>query len=195
MVLHPTQGMTHGADEHGARRAAVAAVVHAVAVVSIALKVAGSLAVHRRLRTSAWADLGLVALVFGLLMAALAATTNGLAAPKLWSLIENASAPERQDVIATWRVMHEVADVATVVFFVGVAVAALVWGSVLLAHDRLCGVSGLVVGAIGLAATVLGALRPEVGPLLIFVTLYEVWVMTVAGRVLWPRADVAGARA
>lgn len=201
MVLHPTSGLTHSADAAvDLHYAYLAALIHAGAVTSLVLQTAGGLALHRRLHHApARADLGLAALVLGLTFAILAATANGLAAPKLLALTRP-GAENHEAFAAVWRVLHELADVATVVFLVGTALSALLWGAALVKRSRPTGLLGVLVGVVGLVATAGGAFRPEVHPLLAFVALWEAWIVAAA---LWlwrqssapPRWGVPGSSA
>lgn len=183
MVLHPTPGHA-GIDEHMAQ---VTAWVHGVAIASLWIQYAGMLAVHRRLRaTPARADLGLVALGLGSLLATLAATVNGIGVPALVELRDAAEPGAREALSSSWRAMHRLGDVGTEVFFVGAAACAASWGTALRGSARVAGPLGVAVAAAALVGLVAGGLHAEVTPLLVFVAGFEAWVLALA---LWLRGD------
>ena len=193
MVLHPTggHGLGHGGDmEACASAARFSAAIHAIAVASMLIQVAGAFAVQRRLlRAPARADLGLVALAVAILFACLAATVNGLGAPRLVALYHAGDAASQASILTNWRLLHELADVATQVFFVGTAVTACAWGSAMLGaardgaapnNTRSVAWLGIVCGTLGLLAWAFGLVRAQAHPLMLYVLAFEIWIFALA---------------
>ena len=186
LVLHPVGGSL----EHLQSIRRIAIISHAIAILSIPLNILGywglSQIVGLRNALSASA-----VIIMGLAQIAvlLAAALNGLVIPLFLERVEimDASRPGISMILQYNFAINQAMDL---VYITGMALALLLWSSVIISQKRLptwLGYSALIIGLIFLVSILMGFNLSDLNALRVFMSAILLWTITV-GAYLWLKA-------